>query len=124
MPITTRRRLTVFGKRSSTRHFVTPSRGMTMRRVAQLLVLVLALLPAVAVAQSGAIRGRVLDATGQPLARASISAEGSGLTTSTNDQGRYEIRGVSAGTYTVRVRLLGFVAQAAKGTVADSPGRH
>ena len=91
-----------------------------MRRVASLLVL-LALLPAVAVAQSGSIRGRVSDATGQPLARALIAAEGSGLTTSTNDQGRYEIRGVSAGTYTVRVRLLGFVSQAAKVTVADSP---
>ena len=91
-----------------------------MQRVASLLVL-LALLPAVAVAQSGSIRGRVADATGQPLARASIAAEGSGLTTSTNDQGRYEIRGVSAGTYTVRVRLLGFVSQAAKVTVADSP---
>jgi len=91
-----------------------------MQRVANLLVL-LALLPAVAVAQSGSIRGRVADATGQPLARASIAAEGSGLTTSTNDQGRYEIRGVSAGTYTVRVRLLGFVSQAAKVTVADSP---
>lgn len=91
-----------------------------MRRVASLLGL-LALLPAVAVAQSGSIRGRVSDAGGQPLARALIAAEGSGLTTSTNDQGRYEIRGVSAGTYTVRVRLLGFVSQAAKVTVADSP---
>jgi iron complex outermembrane receptor protein len=81
----------------------------------------LALLPAIAAAQSGSIRGRVSDATGQPLVRALISAEGSGLTTTTSDQGRYEIRGVSAGTYTVRVRLLGFVSQAAKVTVADSP---
>lgn len=91
-----------------------------MRRVASFLVLLFAFLPAVALAQ-GAIRGRVTDATGQPLSRATVSAEGSGLTTSTNDQGRYEIRGVSAGTYTVRIRLLGFVSQAAKVTVADSP---
>ncbi len=92
-----------------------------MRRVAGILVLLFAFLPAVALAQGGAIRGRVADATGQPLARATILIDGSALNATSNDQGRYEIRGVAAGTYTVRARLLGFVSQAARVTVADSP---
>ncbi|HJS42087.1 MAG TPA: TonB-dependent receptor [Gemmatimonadales bacterium] len=91
-----------------------------MRRVAGILVLLFAFLPAVAQAQGGAIRGRVTDAAGQPLARATILIDGSALNATSNDQGRYEIRGVSPGTYTVRARLLGFVSQAARVTVADS----
>ena len=92
-----------------------------MRRVVGILALLFACLPAVALAQGGAIRGRVADATGQPLARATILIDGSALNATSNDQGRYEIRGVSAGTYTVRARLLGFVSQSARVTVADSP---
>ena len=92
-----------------------------MRRALGILVLLFPFLPSVALAQGGAIRGRVADATGQPLARATILIDGSALNATSNDQGRYEIRGVSAGTYTVRARLLGFVSQAARVTVADSP---
>lgn len=91
-----------------------------MRPVAGILVLLFASLPAAALAQGGAIRGRVTDAGGQPLTRASILIDGSALNASSNDQGRYEIRGVPAGTYTVRVRLLGFVSQAVRVTVADA----
>ena len=92
-----------------------------MRRVGTLAVLMVGFVPAVALGQGGSITGRVSDSSGAPLARAMVSAEGSGLSTTTNDQGRYEMRGVSSGTYTVRVRLLGFVSQAAKVTVADAP---
>ncbi len=91
-----------------------------MRRVESLLGLMVAFLPAVALAQ-GSISGRVSDAAGVPLARAMVSAEGSGLSATSNDQGRYEIRGVSAGTYTLRVRLLGYVPQSVKVTVGQAP---
>jgi iron complex outermembrane receptor protein len=91
---------------------------MNMRRVETLLA-ALAILPSMLLAQSGSIRGRVTDANGAALGRAQISAEGSGLRTASDEQGRYEIRGVSAGVYTVRVRLLGYVPQAARVTVAD-----
>ena len=91
-----------------------------MRRVESLLGLMVAFLPAVALAQ-GSISGRVSDAAGAPLARAMVAAEGSGLSATTNDQGRYEIRGVSAGTYTLRVRLLGYVPQSVKVTVGQAP---
>jgi len=93
---------------------------MNMRRVENLLA-ALSVLPAFLLAQGGSIRGRVADAAGAALPRASVSAEGSGLRATTDDQGRYEIRGVSAGTYTVRVRLLGYVQQSARVTVGQGP---
>ena len=70
----------------------------------------LALVPwAAATAQAGSIRGTVSDSAGNPLGSASVSVEGSGLTASTAASGEYEVRGVSPGHYTVRVRLVGFV---------------
>ena len=90
-----------------------------MRRVESLLA-VLSILPGLALAQNGSIRGRVTDATGAPLSRATISAEAAGVRATSDEQGRYEIRGVAAGTYTVRVRLLGYVPQSVKVTVGQS----
>src|SRR6058998_2501968 len=90
-----------------------------MRRVESLLA-VLSILPGLALAQNGSIRGRVTDATGAPLPRATISAEAAGLRATSDEQGRYEIRGVAAGTYTLRVRLLGYVPQSVKVTVGQS----
>jgi len=93
---------------------------MNMRRVESLLA-ALSVLPSLLLAQGVSIRGRVADAAGAPLPRASVSAEGSGLRATTDDQGRYEIRGISAGTYTVRVRLLGYVPQSARVSVGQAP---
>lgn len=90
-----------------------------MRRAESLLV-AFSLMPSLLLAQ-GTIRGRVADAAGAPLARAMVSAEGSGLRATSDDQGRYEIRGVSAGTYTMRVRLLGYAPQSARVTVGQGP---
>ena len=89
-----------------------------MRRGAALLVAFLSL-PSLLLAQRGSIRGRVTDAAGGPLARAMISAEGSGLSAESDQQGRYEIRDVSAGTYTVRARILGYVPGSARVTVGS-----
>ena len=84
-----------------------------MRRVGNLLAF-LCVLPAVMLAQNGVVRGRVADAAGAPLARAMISAEGSGLHATSDDQGRYEIRGLSSGSYLLRVRLLGYQPRTAR----------
>lgn len=70
-------------------------------------------------AQGGTIRGRVADSAGAPLARVTVSVEAIGASASTNDKGDYEIRGVSAGTHTVRARLLGYVAQVVRVTVSE-----
>jgi iron complex outermembrane receptor protein len=63
---------------------------------------------AVAVAQSGSIRGTVSDSAGGGLANASVSVEGTGLRASTAANGEYEVRGITPGAYTVRVRLVGY----------------
>jgi iron complex outermembrane recepter protein len=91
----------------------------SMRRGTNLLAAAMLVVPSLLLAQGGSIRGRVTDAAGGPLARASISAEGSGLRAESDEQGRYEIRDVSAGTYTVRVRILGYVPQSARVTVGQ-----
>ncbi|HEV8263768.1 MAG TPA: carboxypeptidase-like regulatory domain-containing protein, partial [Gemmatimonadales bacterium] len=84
-----------------------------------LATLLIGLVPATLAAQGGTIRGRVADAAGAPLARVQLSAEGAGARATSDDQGRYEMRGVPAGTYTVRARLLGYVAQTARVTVGE-----
>src|SRR2546430_15026814 len=89
-----------------------------MRRVARVLA-GLSMLPSLALAQGGAVRGKISDAAGAPLARAMISAEGSGLRATSDDQGRYEIRGLSSGAYTLHVRLLGYQPRTARGVVGQ-----
>ena len=65
---------------------------------------------AAALAQAGSIRGTVSDSAGNPLGNASVSVEGTGLkATTVATTGAYEVRGISPGSYTVRVRLVGFV---------------
>src|SRR6266571_4166267 len=84
-----------------------------MRRVGKVLAFFF-ILPAVVLAQNGVVRGRIADAAGAPLARAMVSAEGSGLRATSDDQGRYEIRGLSTGAYMLRVRLLGYQPRTAR----------
>src|SRR6266550_2114713 len=86
---------------------------MNMQRVGKVLAFLL-ILPAVMLAQNGVVRGRIADAAGAPLARAMVSAEGSGLRATSDDQGRYEIRGLSSGSYLLRVRLLGYQPRTAR----------
>jgi iron complex outermembrane recepter protein len=93
-----------------------------MRRSDSLLIATCLLAVPALLAAQGAIRGRISDARGGPLARVMISAEGSGLHATSDEQGRYEFRGVAAGVYTLRVRLLGFVPQTARVTVSDGGG--
>jgi iron complex outermembrane receptor protein len=71
-------------------------------------------------AAQGTIRGTVADSSGSPLANASISVDGTGLRTTSGSQGDYEIRGVPAGTRTVRVRLIGYQAASAPVSVVDT----
>ena len=93
-----------------------------MRRVAGVIacaVVVRLVLPSQLAAQGGIIWGRVADTTGALLARATVSVEATGGRTTSNDQGNYEIRRVPAGTHTVRVRLLGYVAQTVRIAVSE-----
>src|SRR5512147_2281584 len=95
--------------------------GGSMRRLFGLIVpavLTCAVAPPPA-AQGGSVVGRVLDTAGAPLVHAMVTIEAIGARATTDEQGRYELRGVPAGAYSVRARLLGFVPQILRVTVGE-----
>jgi TonB-linked SusC/RagA family outer membrane protein len=55
----------------------------------------------------GTVTGRVTNSAGQPLASAQVYLVGTGLGTLTAASGRYNVVNVPAGTYRVRVELIG-----------------
>ena len=60
---------------------------------------------------SGTLRGRVTDPTGAVIPQATITATGSTgqkTTAVTNNQGTYELKGLSAGSYTITTAAKGF----------------
>ncbi|MEZ4457268.1 MAG: SusC/RagA family TonB-linked outer membrane protein [Gemmatimonadales bacterium] len=72
-----------------------------------------------AAAQQGSVSGKVTDeATGQPLVGARIQATTQQVFGLTNQQGQYQLRGLSAGTHTLRVFMLGYGSQTRTVTVA------
>ena len=58
-------------------------------------------------AQSGTLRGRVVDDLGRPLVRAQVEVVGTTLATSTRLDGTFELAGIPAGSYTVRALTAG-----------------
>lgn len=83
-----------------------------MRRLCRLLVCLLLLgtgaVPARA-QQAGTIEGSVVNAgTRAAVQGARVSVDGTALSATTNAAGRFELRGVPAGTRTVRVQFMGF----------------
>jgi iron complex outermembrane receptor protein len=66
-------------------------------------------IPAAIAAQSGAIRGRVADTSGTPVADALVWVEATALRAMSNASGEYVISAVPAGPAVVRVRRIGFV---------------
>lgn len=82
---------------------------------------VLALLSAVPLAaQTGTISGSLTDNAGNPLVGAAIRVEGLVVSASSDANGRYRLTAVPAGTYTVRVRMIGY--RAASRSVTLDPG--
>jgi outer membrane receptor protein involved in Fe transport len=71
------------------------------------------------VAGGGAIVGRVTaKAGGSPLAGATVVVEGTRLSATTGNDGRYRITEVGTGTYTVRARYIGYAPATASVTVS------
>jgi iron complex outermembrane recepter protein len=71
-------------------------------------------------AQAGTIQGTISDSAGTGLANAAVTVEGTTLRGVSGTGGAYEIRGVPAGTHTVRVRLIGYRSESAEVTVAET----
>ena len=83
--------------------------------------LILALVATVPLAaQAGTIRGTVADSAGTGLAHAAVSVEGTNLRATSGAGGEYEIRGVPAGSRTVRARLIGYQSASAEVTVTGA----
>ena len=76
---------------------------------AQCLLLIL-LWPATGSAQTGSIRGSVVDQTDLVLPGATVTLRGNGVprTAYSDEQGTFELAGVTPGTYTLHVSLAGF----------------
>jgi len=87
--------------------------------VLSLPVLALLFTPKATAAQGGTIRGRIADSTGVPIAQAVIVLDPGGLRATSRDNGDYVISRVPSGSYTVRVRRLGYVTPAANVTIAE-----
>ncbi len=95
----------------------TLSAGVAAVALTTALTTVVAPTPAMAQATTGAIRGLVTDASGQPISGASVTitdtTTGSTTTTTTGSGGVYTARGLSvSGNYTVAVRASNFGGQA------------
>src|SRR5690606_25878560 len=93
-------------------HEVAMNRMRTVRRLA-----LVGLLPmfwaSAAAAQQGTITGRITDQeTGQPLASAQVVVVGTNIGAVTNVEGAYTLRGVPAGTVSVRALSIGYSARA------------
>ena len=84
---------------------------MTRFRFLMVVGVVLALVPAAAAGQRGAIGDRITDqATQQPLSNVLVSVASTNLSAVTNADGRYLIANVPAGEHEVRASLLGYGA--------------
>jgi TonB-linked SusC/RagA family outer membrane protein len=95
-----------------------------MKTLRTLLVaaLALALAPAAAFAQGGTIRGTVTEqGSGQPLQGVQVTVVGTSQTVVTNQQGRFAINNVAAGSRTVRASRIGFSAVTRTVTVGAQP---
>lgn len=95
-------------------------RGRSLRGLLSSLLTAAAvlLLPALAAAQAGTVTGSVISTeSGEPLAAAQVSIEGTSLGALTQSNGRFLIVGVPAGTYRVNAVLLGFGSTSAEVTV-------
>ncbi|MCK5572364.1 MAG: TonB-dependent receptor plug domain-containing protein, partial [Bacteroidetes bacterium] len=73
------------------------------------LILLLLTAPHLALAQSGTVAGRVLDAeTGSTLPGVNVSLQGTLLGSATNSSGEFVFSGVPAGSYSVTFSLVGY----------------
>ncbi|HEY9225170.1 MAG TPA: SusC/RagA family TonB-linked outer membrane protein [Gemmatimonadaceae bacterium] len=95
------------------------------RSVASCCLLALPMFSAALLAQgpAGRITGIVTDsATTRPLSGANVSVAGTRLGAATDEEGRYTINGVPAGTLTLDVRRLGFKAVTRPGVAVTAGG--
>ena len=57
---------------------------------------------------TGRLRGQVVGATGRPIVGARVMVWGTGIETTTGDEGRFSLAALPGGTHTLEVRAVGF----------------
>ena len=82
-----------------------------------MLALALMLGASTAWAQSGIVRGKVVDSTGTPIAGVILTVDRSQVGAQTSASGTYQLVGLPAGTWLVRARVIGFTPTSASVTV-------
>jgi hypothetical protein len=85
---------------------------------------VLSASPTLVAAQTGVIAGIVVDEAGKPIVGAEVQASAEKALTRTDSAGRFELRNLESGDYTIRARHIGFLptrmtADLGKGGRAD-----
>ena len=89
-------------------------------KVFSLALIIIVAFPAIAFAQTGVIRGEVIDAeNGEVLIGANVIVQGTDKGASTDIDGRYVIRNVPAGDHTIIFRYLGFETKQLDVTIED-----
>ena len=71
-------------------------------------------------AQTGAVQGRIMDASGAVVVGALITVDGSGVRTTSTNRGQYTLGGLDVGRRTIRVRALGYSPDSAYAVVEAS----
>src|SRR4051794_40014574 len=73
---------------------------------------------------NGSIRGRVVDETGSPVAQTSVSAENADTgfvrSTSSSDEGYYDLPNLPIGSYSVTIQKPGFETQRHTGVTLNA----
>lgn len=80
-----------------------------IRKISEMLLMML-LLPATIYGQrsNGIISGRITDENGMPMAGASVVAIQAGAGVATDNEGRFALRGLIDGTYSLRISFTGY----------------
>src|ERR1700679_1900665 len=73
-----------------------------------------------AFAQTGGIKGKVVDENNQPLPGATVSIDGTTIGSTADVNGNYAINSLNAKNYTVTAKFLGYIALKKTVTVANS----
>src|SRR5690625_2327145 len=90
------------------------SQPVSRRIVPVILALMLITLPASA--QTGSITGSIIDdETGETLIGANVSIDGTTVGTTSDFEGRYELRGLAPGRYDIRFSFIGYDALVVSG---------
>ena len=73
-----------------------------------------------AFAQTGGIKGKVVDENNQPMPGVAVSVDGTTVGSATDANGNYNIPGLTPRTYTLTAKFIGYIALKKTVTVANS----